>query len=213
MVVDGGERPVLVSSAAGRVEALDVETGEMLWSLEELEKNHVPSVLVEDGLVVAPSSQPGQTAAFRLNGDPGTAPELAWRAEGVASGFASPVSQGPCVLMTNKSGVLHCLDREDGHLRWRHRMSESCWATPVVSGDRVYFFHKDGRTTVIEAGADGPEVLAENAVGTGDATVYGVAATRDAFLLRTGTEVVRIGPDQIADQETEPAPQDDEASR
>ena len=190
---NGDGSSVIISSAAGRVEAIDPNTGERIWSLDGLEKNHVPSALVAGERVIVPSSDPGQTLALRLGGH-GALDESAivWRAEDVTSGFGSPLAQGDCILFVNKSGTVSCLDRESGALRWRHRIADACWASPIGAGDDVYFFTKKGTTVVLRPEADGPIVIAENELPT-EGTVYGVAAARDAFVIRTGSEIVRVG--------------------
>ena len=50
----------------------------------------------------------------------------------------------------------------------------SGWASPMGACDRVYFFGKSGKTTVVAAGPK-LKVLAENNLPTDD-RVYGVAA-------------------------------------
>ncbi|MCH9648260.1 MAG: PQQ-binding-like beta-propeller repeat protein [Deltaproteobacteria bacterium] len=253
VVVSGKNGQELISSAAGRVEGLDAQTGARLWYREGIEKNHVPSVTVDRGLVIVassesghnfalalPSHQPSATAPY-LPGSPAsegdsvpqqsvtlpasqkspssldiptsTAPrdEVAekeelhrlgagelddqhnvWTAKGVTSGFASPVVHGDCVLFTNKAGVVTCIDRTKGDESWRHRLGDSCWASPIVSGERAYFFTKKGQTIVLGNSPAGPLVLAQSTLTT-EGTVYGVAAAHDAFLVRTGSEVIKIG--------------------
>ena len=78
------------------------------------------------------------------------------------------------------------------------RLDESCWATPLGIGDRIYFFGRTGKTTVIQAGPDfkklatnrlwepsGEEESSERP-SFGGRTQYGVAAVDDALLVRTG---------------------------
>ena len=87
--------------------------------------------------------------------------------------------------------MVTCVDRADGESRWQQRLGDACWATPIVSGGRAYFFTKSGKTVVLGNGAHGPEILAESALSL-SATVYGVAAAHDAFLVRTGHELIKL---------------------
>lgn len=192
-VVEGRDGHEIISSAGGRVEALDAATGEQLWVLGGIEKNHVPSVVVAGDLVVAASSETGQTLALRRGSRGRLADdEVLWRANGVASGFGSPVIQGPCVLMVNKAGGVHCLDRQTGNVRWRHRLAEAIWASPIAVGEHVFFFTKKGKTTVLDVGSDAPRILADNVLPT-TGTVYGVAVAQGSFLIRSGDSIVRVG--------------------
>ncbi len=52
----------------------------------------------------------------------------------------------------NKVGVLYCLDQQTGEAHYAERLGTQCWATPVVSEDRIYFFGKDGKTQIVRAG-------------------------------------------------------------
>ena len=196
VVVTGTYGEEIVSSAAGRVEGLDARTGERLWIREGVEKNHVPSVVVDRGLVIVPASEAGHNFALDRLGRGELGDEhVVWTAEGVTSGFGSPVVAGGCVLFVNKAGVVTCVDREAGQVLWKERLDDACWTTPVVLGDRVFFFTKKGSTAVLDLSGDEPRWTAENALSIGDGTVYGAAVAGDAFLLRTGTELIKIATD------------------
>lgn len=186
VVVRDGETTLVLTSAAGRVEAFDSADGRVVWERTGIEKNNVPSATVADGRVIVASSDPAHNRSFDLAGEP------QWTLEGVSSGFGSPVVVGDRVLFANRSGVVTAVDAESGSELWQHRLPEHPWATPVVAGDDVWYFTKEGATVVLRPGAEGAEVLAENPLAV-DGTIYGVAAVRGAFLVRTGTELVRIG--------------------
>lgn len=196
VVLRGDEGTEVITSAAGRVEALDATSGEAIWQLAGIEKNHVPSATTDGDLVIVASSETGHSLALH-NGGHGTLDEgaILWRGEGIASGFGSPLIHDDCVLFVNKAGTVTCADRSSGETRWRHRVADACWTSPIAAGDMVYFFTKKGETTVLRHGEDGPEVVAESSLPTED-TVYGVAAVRGAFVIRTGTELVRVGRDE-----------------
>ncbi|MEM7585164.1 MAG: PQQ-binding-like beta-propeller repeat protein [Acidobacteriota bacterium] len=200
VVVDGPNGDMIISSAAGRVEAFAAADGKQLWAMDGIEKNHVPSITVDGDLMIVPSSEPGQSFALRRKGDgPLTKEHIAWHAEGITSGFGSPVAQGGCVLFTNKAGVVTCLDQATGEKRWTHRLPDSVWASPIAAGERVFFFTKEGKTAVLEPNVEAPGMLAENPLQiTG--TVYGAAAVRGAFLIRSGNEIVRVGNDSASSE-------------
>ncbi|MEM7356417.1 MAG: PQQ-binding-like beta-propeller repeat protein [Acidobacteriota bacterium] len=194
VVTRGADGAEILSSAAGRVEAFRAATGERLWHLEGIEKNHVPSLVVDGERVIAASSAPGQSLAVRRDGEGELSDEhIAWRApEGVTSGFASPIVHGGCALFANKAGALTCLDATSGEERWTHRLPEAAWASPIAAGEHVFYFTKKGRTAVLQPSLEGPGAVAENSLPI-EGTVYGAAAVRGAFVLRSGAELVRIG--------------------
>ncbi len=65
-----------------------------------------------------------------------------WAAPFVHQGFA---------YWVNRVGVVYCIDVVTGEQKYAQRTKQSCWATPLPLGDRIYFFGKDGITTVIAA--------------------------------------------------------------
>ena len=66
-----------------------------------------------------------------------------------------------CVYWVNRTGLIYCFDLETGKLNYKERTKQSCWATPYGVGNQVYFFGKDGLTTIIAAGKDF-RVISEN---------------------------------------------------
>ena len=117
----------------------------------------------------------------------------------------------------SRTGVVYCLDIVSGQIAYVERLKESCWATPIGIGNRVYFFGTDGLTTVIAAGEDF-QVLAENLLWSADQppanhapssedepdeqrhsvasisrpTVYGVAVVNGSLIVRTGSQLFCI---------------------
>lgn len=202
MLAAGPDGPEIVSSATGRVDAVDARTGELRWLREGVEKHTAASAVVAPGRVIVASSEPGQSLVLRHGGRGVLGDDqVLWRAQGVSSGFGSPLVVGGCVLFTNKTGVLSCLDFESGVERWTHRLPEATWASPIGSENHAFFFTKKGRTVVLGISLEGPEAVAESTLPTDD-SVYGVAAVPGSFLIRSGRELVRVGIG-VAAEETE----------
>ena len=86
--------------------------------------------------------------------------EPVWDGKKAICQHASPlVYQGHAYFVT-KSGLVHCVDLKTGEERYAERLDNQCWATPVGAGDHIYFFGKDGVTTVIKTGPDFEKVAA-----------------------------------------------------
>ncbi len=213
----------IVCSSAGSVDGYDPRTGERLWTYEEIGGN-TSSTPLDFGngrfLVGASAGREGEANAFAkksnlcmtvevIDGKP--TPKVLWRAEQAASTFASPMVYAGHAYWINRAGVVFCYDIATGELKYTERVKQSSWATPLGVGDRVYFFGKDGVTTVIRAGAKF-EVLAENILWNPDdfkpdpaaaaketteerrraaanfsgPVQYGIAAINGTLLIRTG---------------------------
>lgn len=188
---DGGEETLYLSSN-GVAEAYDFLTGKRLWSHEGVEGNTVASPTVTEELVLIGSSAPGQCLALKRK--PTLAEgetRVAWAAEDATSSFSSPLATRKHLYLVNRAGVATCHDLATGKKLWNLRLPGSCWASPLHAPGRVYFFTKEGAAAVLpDDGSSTP--LAQNQL-TLQGRVYGIAPTKDSFLLRTGTELIRIG--------------------
>lgn len=219
--VDG--KPTIVCSSAGSVDGYDPATGARLWTYQEIGGNTSATPLDFGAgrfLVGASAGREGEANAFAkksnlamtvelIDGKP--TPKVLWRAEQAASTFASPMVYAGHAYWVNRAGVVYCYDIATGELKYTERVKQSSWATPLGVCDRVYFFGKDGITTVIRAGAKF-EILAENQLWDPDAikpdpaaaekedtaerraaaanfsgpVQYGIAALDGTLLIRTG---------------------------
>ncbi len=188
-----GRSEILVNSN-GVAQSYDLESGELLWEIDELEGNTVAAPSATKEWVVSASSQPGYCVGIRRPAGDGEKAEVKWEAERATGSFSSPLIEGNRVYIVNDTGVARCNDLADGHLIWEARISGPCWASPVAAGGRLYFFAKTGYTTVLDlATSDGkPALIANNKLDIGDNIVYGVAFVDGCILIRTGTELVCI---------------------
>jgi outer membrane protein assembly factor BamB len=141
-----------------------------------------------------------------------------WKTAEAAPSWASPMAYKGCAYWVNRSGLIYCFDLETGELNYKERTKQSCWATPVGIGEHVYFFGKDGLTSVIAAGKEF-KLLAENetwdpnsivpdtkagekepteerrraAASFSGPTQYGCAIANGRIVVRTGDTVYCIG--------------------
>jgi outer membrane protein assembly factor BamB len=189
--VDGA--PVIISTGAKATYGYDAMTGKELWRVEE-RNAHSGSTrpVVGHGLVFIPSGFPkGTLLAIRPNGRGDvTATHVAWRLERGIPNKPSLALAGGLLFMVTDAGVAQAVDATKGTVVWTSRIGGTFSASPLVSGNRVYFFDEDGKTTVIEAGPVF-KVLAENTLG--DGFMASPAAADGAFYLRSRTRLYRIG--------------------
>ncbi|GIW93953.1 MAG: hypothetical protein KatS3mg110_1994 [Pirellulaceae bacterium] len=159
IVISQGDRTLVIVSSGGSVQAYDAQTGDELWTLGEISGNAIPSPTYDGEMLfigAALSDFETETHAARSNvcvkANRNGGVDILWRAERALCDYASPVVADGCVYYVNRIGVLYCLDRATGTEHYAERLPGPCWATPIVAGDRIYFFGKDGVTTVIRSG-------------------------------------------------------------
>jgi len=231
-LVPVGGQPQVVCSSTGSVDGYNPATGELLWSFDEIAGNTSATPLpFADGRFLVGAS-PGREAGDRAEGAKKSnlaasielvagkpALKVLWRTEEVTPTFGSPIVYAGHAYWINRVGAVYCFDAETGALRYAERTKQSCWATPLGVGDRLYLFGKDGLTTVLRAGPKF-EVLAENqlwdpasikpdpakiareeteerrkaAAMFSGPVQYGIAAVEGSLLIRTGETLYCLRP-------------------
>lgn len=165
VVYRSGDREFVVLSTAGAAHVYDAMTGEVVWSMSDLSGNSVPSpVVVGEHLFLGAArsdfDSDGNVAksncCLKAKGD-GTF-ELVWRAEKAMCDYASPVVAKDFVYYISRVGVLYCLDRTTGKELFAKRLNGGTWSTPVVGGEQLYIFGREGQTTVLKVGAEYEEL-------------------------------------------------------
>jgi hypothetical protein len=91
--------------------------------------------------------------------------------------------------MIDDGGIASCLDAETGEEIWRERVGGNYSASPLLVGDRVYFFSEEGKTAVVKAGREFV-VIAENQLD--DGFMASPAVVENALFLRTKKALYRI---------------------
>ncbi len=224
-----GEDQVVISSA-GSVDGYNPQNGERLWTFSDVGGNTAatPTPLGSGAFLVGASpGRNGENAegASKSNmaikivrTDDGYEPQVLWRAKGPTVSFASPIAYQGFAYWVNRSGVVYCRDAKTGEEQYTKRIAQSCWATPLGVGGQIYFFGKDGVTTVLAAGPDFQQ-LSENQLWNPDEEQvdqklveketdptrrraagnfagriqYGIAASNNRLLIRTGDRLYCVG--------------------
>lgn len=167
-------KELLIVSSSGALTTYDAATGESLWELADLNGNNIPSPVYMNGFLVIGAGEnrlkPDLVASQRSNcclrlTDEAPGYEVLWRGRKAVAHHASPLVHAGHVYIVTKPGVVYCLDLATGEERYSERLDNPCWATPIGAADRVYFFGKDGVTTVLKAGPK-YEKLATNRLWT-----------------------------------------------
>ncbi|AMV29664.1 outer membrane biogenesis protein BamB [Gemmata sp. SH-PL17] len=214
----------VIASSAGTVIGYAADMGKELWKLDNVVGNTLPSASVVGDRVLfgggASRSKDDPPAGAKGNGclklvakdgKPGF--ETAWTAKVGISNYATPLGYEGVAYFVNQVGVVYAHDLKTGKELFSERIDGACWASPLGAGKYVYFFGKDGTTSVLKAGSEfdlvasnklwEPKPKPKAAAGAPekkdtpgeylDPIVYGVAAVDGAFFVRTGTQLFRVG--------------------
>ncbi len=192
VIMEEHGRSILLSPAANWLYAYDPVSGNELWkkSFDRLGFSIVP-VPVHDGenVYICTGYVSSNLLAFgpiRLD----VPPELKWQYRKQVPHKSSPLLVNDRIyFISDRGGVLTCLDRETGEPLWRKRLSGGYSASPILGTDGIYFFSDDGVTTVIK---DSPsfELISENKLD-GRVQASPAVAGNELFI-RTETDLYKI---------------------
>lgn len=214
MMVNIEGKDQIVISSSGSVDGYDPADGKLLWSYDNVGGNTVPSTIDAGQGSFLIGASPGRNGEATegakesnllmkvVSSEGGFTPKVVWKSSDATSSFGSPIIYRGHAYYTNRAGVLYCIDAGTGETQYTARLADSNWATPVGVGEHVFFFGKDGRTSIVKTGPK-KDVLDENrlwksaenagAGGFGGEIQYGVAPTPNGFVVRTGTKLFLIG--------------------
>lgn len=181
---DGHEE--LIVNSNGKLRAFDPKTGKELWFCQSIKAAELcPSVLVHDGIVYVIGSPNGQAIAVRAGGSGDVSQtHVVWQAA-KGSNVGSPVyHDGHLYFVNDSRGTALCLNAKTGEVVYESPMSlkrERWYASPILSGDRLYYVSRNSGTIVLAAKPQF-ETLATNVISN-DASVFnGSPAIADGLI-------------------------------
>lgn len=197
-IVKANGRDELVVVASGKVRAFDPKTGTELWSCRSIKAAELcPSVVAHDGVIFILGSPKGESMAVRAGGSGDvSATHVVWEAA-KGSNVGSPVYHNGHIYFVNDArGLALCLDAKTGAVVYEQPMPgkrDRWYATPLLSGDRLYYVSRTSGTVVLAAKPQF-EVLATNVFADDSSVTNASPAVSDGqIFLRTGRYAYCIG--------------------
>jgi outer membrane protein assembly factor BamB len=145
--------PQLLTAAAGRLQGVSPDNGEVLWWCEG--NGDTVSPVYAEGLVYCDSGRgggPGVAVSPTGNGNV-TRTLRAWRTERVAEGFSSPVIAEGRLYRVLNPGVLKCRQMKTGEELYTERLAGvTTAASPIVTADGRIYVASAGKSVVVKAG-------------------------------------------------------------
>lgn len=188
-------RTELIVFGGNVLNAYDPATGKELWRCAAFNGNRVISgpTLAND-TVYAVQGMRGPLVAVRVGGSGDvTESHVRWKYEGSTPDSPSPVVANGLVFLATNVGVAVCIDAATGQEVWKERLGKGFRATPLVVGDKVYFFDKEGKTTMVAA-ARAFKVLGKAELG--EEIVASPAVSGEDLFIRTREHLYRIKGDR-----------------
>jgi outer membrane protein assembly factor BamB len=116
-------------------------------------------------------------------------PQVAWTYTKQVPNVSSPLLIGGEMYFVSDNGIASCLDARTGEPHWTERIGKNFWASPLYADGRIYFFGREGSTTVITPGQSFERLAFNQLDGEMLATA---AAVDNALILRTDKALYRV---------------------
>ncbi len=181
---------VVISPAANWLYGYDPATGKELWKLayEGLGFSIVPKPVVGDGMIfIGTSYMKPRMLGIDITGDE---PTITWSHNRNVPAISSPILIGDALyFVSDKGGIVTCLDAKTGSERWRNRIGGNHSSSPTSAGGLLLFHSREGETAVIRPG-DKFELLHRNKL---EGAHYATAAiSENALFARTDKALYKI---------------------
>jgi len=191
-VVDVAGRTQLVCTGAQGIMGYDALTGKEIWKVRFKGFSQAVRPICWHGLAFfCTDVTTPELWAVRLDGQGEvTRTHIAWKNAQRMPAMASPVLVDDLLYVVNDAGIVSAMDPATGQVLWHEKIRGTFAAAPLYAAGRLYFFGRNGVTTVLAPGRE-YRVLAVNEL---PATVLASPAVADnALFLRTKTDLYRIG--------------------
>lgn len=169
--VDGKE--LLISNSSFLCFAHDVNTGEVIWTIEYGYDSTVSQPIFHDGLVFVNSgwifldNTPFFSRQYAIDptgkGDV-TKTHVKWMYEDEVPQIPTPVIVDGKMYMVHDRGMVTCLDVKTAHVLWKEELKGNFNASPIYAAGNIYFINVKGECTVIKPGETFQKV-SENNIG------------------------------------------------
>ncbi len=179
-----GEKQLLSATAQWMV-SYNPDSGSENWRCRIADGySLVPQPAYADGTVyVATGFMKPELWAIRIDGssDVGET-HVVWKSSRQAPELASPIIVDDALYTVSSRGILSCLARSTGEVRWQQRLSGTFVASPVYVDGKIFIVNQSGVTYVVQPGDKYVELGRNETFGETQATP---AITGDRLLIRT----------------------------
>ena len=191
IVIEVGGRPQLISSGSQGCHAYDPCTGGEFWQIWYGDDSTISRPIANKELVfVNTGSVHPRLWAVRPDGRGDVSNSgVVWKIEKNIPGESSPVIVDDLIYIVDDKGTATCIEAKTGKIIWQEQLEGEYGASPVYADGRVYFFNKEGKTTVIKQGRTF-KIVATNQLG--DGFMASPAIVGKSLILRSKTYLYRI---------------------
>ena len=178
----------LIAPAAEATISYNPGTGEELWRVLYPGGFNVAArpLYAHEMVYIFTSGLTGYLMGIRPNGEGDvTETHVGWSTTRGTPHIPSPVIASDLMfLVTDKGGIVRCLEAQSGKEVWKKRLGGVHWSSPILADDKLYFSSKQGDIAVLRATRDTPELVAKNHM---NASFIASPAVADSSLILRST--------------------------
>jgi outer membrane protein assembly factor BamB len=169
IVVDG--RELLISNGSCVCDAMDVNTGELVWYIPQGVDSTISMPVESDGILYFytgfVTKENGENECDLLAVDPSGTGDITgnilWRVSSPMLQLQTPVIYDGLLYTVDSKSMLFCLDAFTGETIWQEKLKGKYHSSPVWADGKVYINSTRGKTYVFKAGRE-KELLTENSL-------------------------------------------------
>ncbi|CAD7694816.1 unnamed protein product [Ostreobium quekettii] len=190
-----GGRALVVGSSEIGMDALDLASGDVVWTAAGVFPQRCVASPIFAGGMVLEASGSGGGGKLLVGVRPPTAaspePEVAVKITKAVPYVSTPLAVDGLLVMWHDRGTVAAVDLATGQQLWLERIGGNYFSSPVNVGGVVWNVSMDGQAVALEVSRDGCRVLAKNELGEGAEATPAVVGNR--MYVRTQKSLVCIG--------------------
>ena len=195
-IIEYDGKKQLISPAAEATYSYDPATGQELWFIRHgkgFGYNVTCRPIYRHGLIFTNSGISKKLFAIDPSGSGDvTDTHIRWTTRRGVSNIPAPLVVGDNLYMISDSGgMVSCFEAKTGNQIFSERLGglQNHWISPIYADGKIYFFSKDGISSVIEASSEF-KILSKNESNTVFVSMPAIAG--DSMLIRSNTHLYRI---------------------
>jgi hypothetical protein len=198
VIATGAEgRAELVVAIQGKILAFDPAAGDSLWTCHsDITWYMVPGIVAHEGVVYSLGGRSGIAGLAVRTGGSGdvTKSHRLWTSKKGSNVTSSVYKGGHLYWMHDNLGIAYCAKAETGEIVYEQRINRAgqIYASALLSGDRVYYTNREGRTYVVAAKPEF-ELLATNDLGDRSQFNASMGVDGDRLLIRSDKFLYAVG--------------------
>ena len=152
MRVAGRDQAILIGGK--KTHSFDPNSGKLLWTCDGPAEFCVATVAFNQDTVFSTGGYPEKgLLAIRADGTGDvTRSHLRWQSDAKAGYVPSPLLHDGLLYAVSDNGLLRCYEADGGKVAWEHALKAPFYSSPVLAGDRIYLFDREGKGHVIKTG-------------------------------------------------------------